>query len=806
MKFEEAAKRVHLGRSILFTGAGFSHGATSISGKALMDANGLAVELSGRLEESSLPLDLATDQFLEKFGPKDLVQGLQALFTVKDYKDHHRHLSRMPWRRIYTTNYDNLFEECRRADKATPVSLTLSDEPAASLEVGAIVHLNGFAERLSPSYWDPDIVLTTTDYLTDKVRGSPWADVLRSDLSMSDSIIFLGYSLYDIDIGRILFENPDLIKKTFFVVGKRADRPTVLKTGRLGTTLAKDVGDVSDLFPEPGSSEAPVAAPFPVTLSRADFTPAIAAPRADDVISFLTKGDLDEGFLTQSVLDAKSKYYIPRSEIGRIIDEIENGHRIVLIHSDLGNGKSLACLEACVLLSVAGYQVFIFGGSTDGFQNDFDYLQSLGAEARSRVAILIEDALSFADIVKVLMTNFPELTIIGTARSAALTTRLETVDEVFGGDHISFELNDLSDEEAKELDHLLLSHGLWADKQGWRDDRRMRFIMDDCKAHLSTVLLSVCKSSLVIGRLADLLAQISNYKDPAFDSLIAVLLMAYAGQPTTIARICDIVEADLFKTGRAQNNEILNEFVHFEKNKVAVRSPIFAQAVLSELIPDNILVEKIPQTIYRLEQLAGHDDFYKPAIRKLMRFGGIERILGRQDKEQKLVTFYENLRATGVVSQNPQFWLQYAIARMSFKDYEGADRNFDAAFGLVRGRSYDPYQIENQFARFLLESRTETQLWTDYFEAFEKAHEIVKAQMRRIDEGDYPYNVAGKYLPMVEARHKEFDQQQLDRIVEWCDDLLEIATAAPASIKRRGYWKNFNIAMKAVKDIVREVR
>jgi hypothetical protein len=211
--------------------------------------------------------------------------------------------------------------------------------------------------------------------------------------------------------------------------------------------------------------------------------------------------------------------------------------------------------------------------------------------------------------------------------------------------------------------------------------------------------------------------------------------------------------------------------------------------------------------IARLDYLSLNNSFYRNPEKKMMRFGFIERILGDQDKGEKLVNFYENIRATGVGVQNPQFWLQYAIARMSFKDYEGAENNFDSAFGLVdRRRSYDPFQIENHFARFLLESRSETTQWPDYYEAAQKAHGILREQMRRYEEGHYPYKVASKYLPFIEARHSELSDDQLDQFSQWCNELLAIAAAAPPDVRRTGYWREFQTTMNATTDLIADVK
>jgi hypothetical protein len=280
LNFEEAARRVHLGRSILFTGAGFSFGAQSVCGKPLTDADGLAAELSKEAgEPTALPLDLAAEQYLSNVGDeKNLVTLLQETFYVKSFQSYHFELSRLPWRRIYTTNYDNLIETCLRSGANIRTVATLSDRPSSGLGTGAIVHLNGFIERISSTNWNIDTILTTGQYLTDKFRISPWAEVFRTDLSMSDAVFFMGYSLYDLDVSRILYENPDVIQKTFFIVGDSAKRETILKASRLGVVISRNVGDVSALFPRVGEPDVLTPSPFTAALSRFEVTPALTVP------------------------------------------------------------------------------------------------------------------------------------------------------------------------------------------------------------------------------------------------------------------------------------------------------------------------------------------------------------------------------------------------------------------------------------------------------------------------------------------------------------------------------------------------
>jgi hypothetical protein len=180
-------------------------------------------------------------------------------------------------------------------------------------------------------------------------------------------------------------------------------------------------------------------------------------------------------------------------------------------------------------------------------------------------------------------------------------------------------------------------------------------------------------------------------------SIIVSLTLAYAGSKVSISQLSEIAQSDVFKFGSTQSDEIVREFFDIEKNRISVRSPAFAQAVLKQAVSDSVVVELLPEIVGRLDRLRQEIKSYDEPLKQMMRFGFIERILvDNNEKEGKLVTYFENIRSTGVGTSNPQFWLQYAIACMSFQSYADAGGHFQTAFGLAKNRGgYDPYQIEN---------------------------------------------------------------------------------------------------------------
>src|SRR5713226_1792797 len=127
MELEEALKLAHDGRALLFVGAGFSQGATNLAGNDFALGADLAVSLS---KEASLPAGLALDDaaelYVETFSVAKLIDELKVSFSAKAVAECHRQISATPWRRLYTTNYDDVFElACsnigKRVDSVVPL-------------------------------------------------------------------------------------------------------------------------------------------------------------------------------------------------------------------------------------------------------------------------------------------------------------------------------------------------------------------------------------------------------------------------------------------------------------------------------------------------------------------------------------------------------------------------------------------------------------------------------------------------------------------------------------------------------------
>ena len=97
--------------SILFLGAGFSQSAENICGENVPLGDELRKKLANSLGVDSYKYDLKTlaDEFHSR-PDLDLYKTLYDCFTINKISEHQNNILRLGWKRIYTTNYDDIVE------------------------------------------------------------------------------------------------------------------------------------------------------------------------------------------------------------------------------------------------------------------------------------------------------------------------------------------------------------------------------------------------------------------------------------------------------------------------------------------------------------------------------------------------------------------------------------------------------------------------------------------------------------------------------------------------------------------------
>lgn len=186
------------GEVILFTGAGFSFGASDHDGNAIPQVTQLKKEIweliwpgEDGVDESSLADTYAAA--LSEAGNR-LSQLMRKRLTVQPESiiDSHRLWLSMPWRRAYTLNIDDLEAAAARVHqlprRIRPVSGLARSLPLGTGADLLYVHLNGTLDDL------PNVTFADPQYGRRQAEGSALYDQLAADL-LAYPVVFVGTEL-----------------------------------------------------------------------------------------------------------------------------------------------------------------------------------------------------------------------------------------------------------------------------------------------------------------------------------------------------------------------------------------------------------------------------------------------------------------------------------------------------------------------------------------------------------------------------------------------------------------------------------
>jgi hypothetical protein len=292
-----AASTIEAGTSILFLGAGFSAQATNTRGEEIKDVSALIGYLLDKVDITSsdgYDLDTAAEEFQKVHGDEATVVALYSNFRTKAYTDDQATIVIQPWRRIYTTNYDDVIETIC-SDSRKPITTPNVNDPVSQPVPGTtqLVHIYGNIGKASAHEFATTFLLTERQRDNSPFLRSPWMRAFHNDILAASSLIFVGFSLSDIDIRRLLgLMPPEVIKKIHFVIRPDTKQPIVTRMSRFGTSYP--IG-LSALAAHLGTkrSGAPVKShtALPISMQEMFFTPKVTASiSASDIERFSSPG------------------------------------------------------------------------------------------------------------------------------------------------------------------------------------------------------------------------------------------------------------------------------------------------------------------------------------------------------------------------------------------------------------------------------------------------------------------------------------------------------------------------------------
>jgi tetratricopeptide (TPR) repeat protein len=751
------------GYGLLFTGAGMNEGATNLRGEPLKRGSQLAghfAAAAGLAGDSSLTD--ASEEYADKFGEDALVRELQQEFTVKTVGDAQIALAQVPWRKVFTTNYDNALEVAYAQVGLKLLPVVPSDNPQ-HIATGSTVsiHLNGYVDRMNRDNIGSEIKLTDSSYLTASLVDSVWMLLFRQEINAARAIFFVGYSVSDLDIGRLLFATPELAAKCFFVLGTAPDAASLRRAKNIGQALAVPVSQFAHKLLERRKTfvSMPNDGAIGRSIMKFEAPTSLSAPNDESVFNVLLKGEVEPAFVWSS-LNGGQPYILERSVVPQIVDQVKAGARAILVQSDMGNGKTLVVETVKARAIEAGRDVYSMFRRTDDLFVELDTVLS----RPSAVLLVVEEYQDWLDAVEyVSLRAKSNCTMLLTARTSTHDVR---VDDLYGALHeqrlFEFAIDRLDDKEVRWFVDYLDRYGLWGEMAGWSRSRKESLITGtSCRREMHAVLLKVLEAPQIASRLAAVFNAITNRRD-YYEVIISMLVLTILNQHVAVSTLLDIwgdVPLDL----RFRRNAAVAQLVNFAKGDISVRSAVAAEFILRKVADANVVVPVLTRIARKADAAASASVEYRAMIRTLMRFNGLQAVLPERERRGATLRYYESIKVLSSCERNPHFWLQYAIASLVYGDLDRAERYFQTAYSLARGRSYDTYQIDNHYARYILTAVVESGDSAQAMAAFRRARKTINEQIKN-ERLHYPYRVAELYSDFYdrfESRLMEADREEI---------------------------------------------
>jgi hypothetical protein len=745
MDFDAALEHALDGESVLFLGAGFSLGAINSRLQPFESGAGFANRLAAEVGLST-PVDLqdGAEAYLVSRGPAALAKEVLESFRATTVAKYHTSIASVPWRRVYTTNYDNVLETASGKSARPFRAVTLSEHPGDFDQSESLcVHFNGYVERVNATLGD-ELKLTDSSYIAGSIEASPWSSVFRLDLSMAKSVFFVGYSLVDLDIARLLASTELLQEKTFFVVGPSPTRQTESRAVRYGTLQRFDSAWFGKQLETKRARYSPREHTSPVWYCIEPYEPRLTDTTAVSdraIFDLFLRGLIDKQLAWNSVHGSVQPYLTQRTCIDKIMKALDDPTNVVIVHGNLGNGKSMVAETVSGLAFAAGRPVFSLSKRSPSMESELSHHCS-----SDRPYLLIVDSYpAWMDALRMLGTSRNEhMSLLLTARTGPNDVLVDRIEDLFRKRVVQeIDVERMDEHELVAVNQIFEQYGLWGEKAALPRRARVQYLRSRCRGEWQAILVDLFQAPQIESRFSEVLKTLDT-KGGYYDVLLGILALTVLSQRVTLDTLADIFGNRVLDAA-FQRNERVAEFIDFRRGEVTNRSSVAAQFVLSRIADPNVTVDVLAAMARALDKFATSYRLYNETLRSLLQFSQIEMILPNRsvsERRDAAFRYYERVKNLTYCQTSPQFWLQYAIAALVFEDFERAERYFNSAYSFAkRQHSYDTHKIDNHYARLLLEKACRSASKDVGLKLFRDARKIIFEQIQT-ERLYYPYRVA----------------------------------------------------------------
>ncbi len=771
---EEAINDIAGGAAICLVGAGFSWGAKDATGLSVPSVEVLCEEIC-RLAKLNYADGYSLSDLAEFCNDDpNLKEKLRTLLirrlTLCVPSGAHKAIMQMPWRAVFTTNFDDVAE---RSILPGPLQVVTPLSDARELRAGTrpLYYLHGRALDFHTINRDPGLVLSETNYLELREKNRLVYDALVNETHAASRVFFIGYSLRDAEIATRLFSIEGLKEKSVVICGPDEKPVTLNRLKKFGATYPIGVDSFASTLPEPSSI--PSKSDDIGLLGYVGVKKKEGAKQDltnEDVEALLIAGKFDYSAYAsqQRALDDETLYCVPREQ--HLKKLFQSGASRFIVTSDLGNGKSVFLEQLTFEAHRLGYEVFSVHTQLPEALTELDLLL---ASNKKRI-YLVDGFVRYRKAVKHIGSRLPPNSILVVATNEIGDDNFHySVSEEMGGAAREIDLNVLDNSEILAWDRLLERWGFWQDRIEDEQKERLSFLRDDCSSENRSIMLALFKKSKLSATIERTVSFFVQQYPEHQSSFIAVLINALCQNHVEWSRIVGWLNIDTTELKRAILSSPIGEIMKGRREWHKFTSTELASYILNNFSFDFDEIIKtytkiVRETAYSSDDYRGGFDS-RENLKELMRYRFLTRLF--TDKEIGLSSInavYQQLSKVPRIRNNDQFWLQFAMARMEVGDLDGAEGYLSTALGLAgkKGEEYSKRQILDQQARLIFRKASQPKariVKSDILQAIQNLNEVL-ADKKSL--AIYPLRSSKYLLNFLEEKADKLDASMVEALLQ----------------------------------------
>lgn len=762
--YEMALKAAKSGDATFIIGAGFSIGAQNDQQKKLVSGDELKEKLAKKIGlRSSYPLNVVSQDYLEQEGEKSLLSVLKEEFIVSSYCDEYNKLSTLSKAHFYTTNYDNLIEKIYEDNGKKIKSFDLSEKIDDKKKNLFVMHLNGKIEKDTNTL--DNIRLTMGSYDSD-FNSSPWIKYFADELKSVDAIFIVGYSLIaDSDLRRLLKDHKN---KCFIIQHSEIDHKDLSYLHQYGHVIENGVHKfLDDLQKCKEPTVQPISFDNLKSFIKINQTHNYQTPTDQQVFDCLIKGNTGREIFCQDI-NQKFTYLVNRQQLQDVAMSLNSGKNVI-IHSDLGNGKSVFIQQLALIVNDRIFLEFNYNSTRDFYKE----VRQISKKGENVVLVFDPYNTQYEFISTLFSLELPNIQFLLAARTAMHENIESRVEKDLKIDRRQiFDLNYLTQEECVELNDLFSKYGLWGKDASLSSQRKINILGTLCKRNFQSIILYLFDNSEIKNKLTQIIAESKseNAKKLLILSFVNVVLELQIKNTDFEILYNKIDVRSLFRS------ELFSEFSYYNggEKEWCIKSAIIAKAMLnSQVFTKQEIIEILVELTKKIDKISDGGQLLKNALKHLASCSYLSFIFDYEINKKELLAYFEDVKETRFNKSNYFFWMQYAIACVNTHEYVRAGKYFDTAYSFAKslGGRFSTFQIDNHYARFLLERQIYSRNSKGAFAIFFKAHQLlVKSGNNSIDDNNryYQFRVARCYKDYYDIFYSDFADKEKTEFIECC--------------------------------------